>query len=532
MLRNDYPVPRGRLLNKVMMNGQWLDPDDIRELVQKNQLWANLGFGQEGYNARGVGPGEGDHVVAEATGTLARTRDRLGLDAVPLQRSNDNWNDERDARHQSRLDDIERRTRYQDELTNIYLDRERHRLARMQKDDDEWTDTFNAMRDRIRHRSNSQFGRENDPRLSVAETQERKVDAKGRTQQQWIQAVKAKFPDAKIIQAKMIDGPSHALLSDGRKIVWNPVQDVAETGASFRAGNARRAAVNAMSPEERRAYDEKRAEQQRKRDEARMERERQRNAAKKDVAEGFDRLDSFTRKVLNRMEDDSWLSAERAYFIQKGAQEKAQRNREQYNQEIQRFIDLYKQYKGQLGVAEGSNKLQGTPVVSLSDFGDKDNTKDKYGRTVPKKLKKDDPRVKFNKEPKQKGVAEGATPASTSKVLRLIQRHKPEWFDNYGMGEVEDTVVDLADMGKFQGMSAVDALALVGQELESMYGHQGVAEGRFVTPKEKKPPKSSATASLKQLEKNKRENPGQSPFKTQDQKVDKYLGQEIGRAHV
>ena len=85
MLRNDYPVPRGRLLNKVMMNGQWLDPDDIRELVQKNQLWANLGFGQEGYNARGVGPGEGDHVVAEATGTLARTRDRLGLDAVPLQ---------------------------------------------------------------------------------------------------------------------------------------------------------------------------------------------------------------------------------------------------------------------------------------------------------------------------------------------------------------------------------------------------------------------------------------------------------------
>ena len=353
MLRNDYPVPRGRLLNKVMMNGQWLDPDDIRELVQKNQLWANLGFGQEGYNARGVGPGEGDHVVAEATGTLARTRDRLGLDAVPLQRSNDNWNDERDARHQSRLDDIERRTRYQDELTNIYLDRERHRLARMQKDDDEWTDTFNAMRDRIRHRSNSQFGRENDPRLSVAETQERKVDAKGRTQQQWIQAVKAKFPDAKIIQAKMIDGPSHALLSDGRKIVWNPVQDVAETGASFRAGNARRAAVNAMSPEERRAYDEKRAEQQRKRDEARMERERQRNAAKKDVAEGFDRLDSFTRKVLNRMEDDSWLSAERAYFIQKGAQEKAQTNREQYNQEIQRFIDLYRQYKGQLGVAEG-----------------------------------------------------------------------------------------------------------------------------------------------------------------------------------
>ena len=30
-----------------------------------------------------------------------------------------------------------------------------------------------------------------------------------------------------------------------------------------------------------------------------------------------------------------------------------------------------------------------------------------------------------------------------------------------------------------QGMSAVDALALVGQELESLYGHRGVAEGEM-----------------------------------------------------
>ncbi len=76
----------------------------------------------------------------------------------------------------------------------------------------------------------------------------------------------------------------------------------------------------------------------------------------------------------------------------------------------------------------------------------------------------------------KQGVAEGVTPASVSKVLRLVQRHKPEWFDNYGMGEVEDTVVDMAEMGQFQGMSAVDALALVGQELESLYGQQGMAE--------------------------------------------------------
>ena len=77
----------------------------------------------------------------------------------------------------------------------------------------------------------------------------------------------------------------------------------------------------------------------------------------------------------------------------------------------------------------------------------------------------------------EQGVAEAATPASVSKVLRLIQRHRNDWFDNYGMGEVEDTVVDMAEMGQFQGMSAEDALALVGQELESLYGQQGVAEG-------------------------------------------------------
>ena len=116
----------------------------------------------------------------------------------------------------------------------------------------------------------------------------RKVDAKGRTQSEWMQLVKQKFPDAKIVQAKMIDGPAHAMLPDGRKFSWTPVQGVAEVGQNFRRGNAQRAALNAMSPEERKAHEDKRAEQQRKRDEARLERERQRNAAKKGVVEGND----------------------------------------------------------------------------------------------------------------------------------------------------------------------------------------------------------------------------------------------------
>ena len=58
----------------------------------------------------------------------------------------------------------------------------------------------------------------------------RAVDSQGRTQQQWLKAVTSKFPDAKIIQAKMIDGPMHAFLPNGKKISWIKVeqQGVAE----------------------------------------------------------------------------------------------------------------------------------------------------------------------------------------------------------------------------------------------------------------------------------------------------------------
>lgn len=52
----------------------------------------------------------------------------------------------------------------------------------------------------------------------------------------------------------------------------------------------------------------------------------------------------------------------------------------------------------------------------------------------------------------------------------------------------------------------------------------GVRSDRYGNPLPEKPPKDVSVVSLKQLEKNKRENPGQSPFRTQDQKVKKYLG--------
>jgi hypothetical protein len=54
----------------------------------------------------------------------------------------------------------------------------------------------------------------------VAENQGRAVDKKGRTQAEWIKAVYKAYPDARIAQAKMIDGPCHAMLPDGRKFSW------------------------------------------------------------------------------------------------------------------------------------------------------------------------------------------------------------------------------------------------------------------------------------------------------------------------
>lgn len=91
------------------------------------------------------------------------------------------------------------------------------------------------------------------------------------------------------------------------------------------------------------------------------------------------------------------------------------------------------------GVAE-ADKLQGTPVVSLSDFGDKDNTKDKYGRTVPRKLKKDDPRVRFHKDPKKPGVAEARSIIKPEDGIVALKK-----FSAY----VKRNIVDLASMAAF-----------------------------------------------------------------------------------
>lgn len=67
--------------------------------------------------------------------------------------------------------------------------------------------------------------------------------------------------------------------------------------AAFRASNAKRAKLNAMSPEERKEYDKEQAEKQRKRDDARLERERQKLAAKKGVSEADKKKDDAEPQI-------------------------------------------------------------------------------------------------------------------------------------------------------------------------------------------------------------------------------------------
>jgi hypothetical protein len=78
------------------------------------------------------------------------------------------------------------------------------------------------------------------------------------------------------------------------------------------------------------------------------------------LAEGIDpyrleRLDPQTRRVLTRMADHkepgSWLSASEAYATSLGLQYKS-RDPRGWEQDVQRYVDLYRQYSGQ-GVAEG-----------------------------------------------------------------------------------------------------------------------------------------------------------------------------------
>jgi hypothetical protein len=140
-----------------------------------------------------------------------------------------------DKRHADRMNAPANRF----DSSDSYKDYEEFNRMRQLAGDADWERIYDMMRDRInRHQYKDQ--RDVDPEqlkkitdikyTPIKEGMGGGVDAKGRTQQQWIQAVKAKFPQAQIIQSKMIDGPVQAKLADGRTLVWNKVEQGAAEG--------------------------------------------------------------------------------------------------------------------------------------------------------------------------------------------------------------------------------------------------------------------------------------------------------------
>ena len=58
---------------------------------------------------------------------------------------------------------------------------------------------------------------------------------------------------------------------------------------------------------------------------------------------------------------------------------------------------------------------------------------------------------------------------TVKKILKAIDKLDPAIFDECGMGEVEDTVVDLKDLGRFGAMNVESAALLAIKEIRSLY---------------------------------------------------------------
>lgn len=58
---------------------------------------------------------------------------------------------------------------------------------------------------------------------------------------------------------------------------------------------------------------------------------------------------------------------------------------------------------------------------------------------------------------------------TVKKILQAIERLDPAIFEECGMGEVEDTVVDMLDTKQFGAMNVNSAALLVIKEVREMY---------------------------------------------------------------
>ncbi len=58
---------------------------------------------------------------------------------------------------------------------------------------------------------------------------------------------------------------------------------------------------------------------------------------------------------------------------------------------------------------------------------------------------------------------------TVKKILKAIEKSDPAIFAECGMGEVEDTVVDMRNMGQFGAMNVESAALLAIKEIRSLY---------------------------------------------------------------
>jgi hypothetical protein len=58
---------------------------------------------------------------------------------------------------------------------------------------------------------------------------------------------------------------------------------------------------------------------------------------------------------------------------------------------------------------------------------------------------------------------------TVNKILKAIEKLDPAIFEQCGIGEVEDTVVDMKDLGQFGAMNVDSAALLAIKEIRSLY---------------------------------------------------------------
>jgi hypothetical protein len=227
--------------------GQYADDDREKQHYRQLKDWAAKKSESTGkkwtVSITGENPTESIQTEKNQS-SLDSTRDRLrsqGLGSPRSSNDSDRWEKEKDSRADHTLNSIANRSKMDDARTQHEIDVLATRLKRMDRDDDDWEKTFDMMRDRMnRYQWSSQ--RDVDPeqlgKISDIKYDPRKkneaapatesmggaTDSKGRTQREWLSLVKAKFPDAKIQQAKMIDGPVQVTLPDGRKLGWSKAE--------------------------------------------------------------------------------------------------------------------------------------------------------------------------------------------------------------------------------------------------------------------------------------------------------------------